>query len=78
MLLTLVFTQNLCVYYLQIDPKLFTYNSLKIVTQSNTWQHISVTATTINREVKIHEPEHCYCKLSILSCTSRQIHLAAL
>ena len=31
MLLTLVFTHQLCVYYLQIDPKLFTPNSLKNV-----------------------------------------------
>jgi len=57
---------------------LFIYNGLKIVKQSNTCQSVSGAVTAINGEVQIHEPEHCYCKLSILSCTHRQIHLATI
>ena len=42
-------------YYLQIDTTLRTYNGLKILIQSNTYQNVSMTVTSIIREVQIHE-----------------------
>jgi len=38
----------------------------KFLYSQDTSQHVAAAATTIIREVKLHEPKHCFCKLSIV------------